>query len=455
MRDFTSGSIPGHLVAFAWPMFLGNLLQALYNTVDSIWVGRFLGPDALGAVSVSFPIIFALISLVMGITMAITTLVAQYAGARDMAMVRKTVGNSVTLLTVLGFVSALAGFVFRVPLLRLINTPEGILELAADYLGIFMVGLVGMFLYNVVGAILRGLGDSKTPLIFLVYATVINIVLDPVLIFGIGPVPRLGVAGAALATGLAQTVSAVMALMHLYRNTEILTLDRGLLRLDRQLTKVTFGIGLPAGIQQTVVSFSMMAVNAIINTFGPVVVAAYGAAARLDQFAFLPAMSVSLAVTALVGQNLGAGEENRVKDIIRWSALLTVGITLAVTLAAVTWPGLLLSMFTTDAAVLDHGIRYLRIVGFSYVPFSLMFMMIGVLRGAGDTMATMVITIFTLWLFRVPMAGYLSHLPSLGEAGIWLAIAISPLLGVSCSYIYYLTGRWKSKVITRQRLSEA
>src|SRR5690606_23038800 len=210
MQDFTTGSIWRHLLVFSWPMFVGNLFQSLYNTVDSFWVGRYLGADALGAVSVSFPAIFALVSLIMGLTMATTTLVAQYRGARQDDQVRRTVANSVLLIVVLGLASTGVGYVFRFSLLRLMRTPEEILEPAALYLGIFSVGLVRMFLYNSLSAVLRGLGDSRTPLRFLIYATVVNIILDPLFILGLGPVPAMGVAGAAWATVLAQLLSAVL-----------------------------------------------------------------------------------------------------------------------------------------------------------------------------------------------------------------------------------------------------
>ncbi len=193
MRDFTTGSIPRHILSFSLPMFLGNLLQALYNTVDSFWVGRFLGPEALGAVSISFPIIFALISLVLGLTMASTTMVAQYLGAGQHHMVRKTVANSHLLIAIVGAASTLVGLALSDTILRLMQTPPEIFEQAALYLNIFLTGLVPMFLYNVASSILRGLGDSQTGLRYLAYPTVFNIIADPIFIFGAGPIPPMGI----------------------------------------------------------------------------------------------------------------------------------------------------------------------------------------------------------------------------------------------------------------------
>jgi putative MATE family efflux protein len=450
MRDFTKGSIARHLIAFSWPMLLGNLLQALYNTVDSIWVGRFIGHEALGAVSVSFPIIFSLVALLMGLTMATTTLVAQHKGAGNMDAVRNTVANSLKLLAGLGLVASLIGFLARNWLLRLINTPEAILVHASSYLGIFLLGLIGMFLYNVGSAILRGLGDSRTPLKYLAIATAINIALDPLLIFGVGPLPRMGVAGAALATVIAQGISSVLVLRYLMKTAGILRFEAPFLKLDWGVTKLTFKIGLPAGVQQFVASLGMLAMSSIINRFGATVVAAFGAAARLDQFATMPSMSVGMATSALVGQNLGAGREDRVREIVKHAVTLTAAITGAASLFALVAPRLFFSIFTDNPGVLAEGTRYLRIVAWSYVPFALMFVITGVLRGAGDTVPPMIITVVGLWLVRVPLATKLSAMPGLGSSGIWIANAISPTFGLVASYAYYRTGRWKAKVVARR-----
>lgn len=445
-QDFTEGSIPRHLINFSIPMFLGNLLQALYNTVDSIWVGKFLGTESLAAVSVSFPIIFAILALVSGLSLAATTLVAQYAGARDAGMVKKTIGNSFVLLGILGIVSSVAGVVFRVQILRLINTPPAILDLASSYLGVFLSGSLVTFAYNIVSAVLRGLGDSRTPLVFLAYATVLNIVLDPIMIFGVGPIPRMGVTGAALATVIAQALSAVLGVRHLLR-AGLLDTDRDSWKLDRHLTKLTFSIGLPAGIQQVIVSLGMLTLTSIVNRFGPVVVASFGVGGRLDQFAFMPAMTVGLSVTALVGQNLGAQKYDRVKEVTRWSVLLTVGITGIVSFLAVAFPKVLLELFTSSPEVLAEGSVYLRTMGLAYIPYGLMFTLSGVLRGAGDTFPSMLISVVTLWLVRIPLASYLSKL--LGSRGIWIALAASPVVGAALNWLYYVSGRWKAKVVTR------
>src|SRR5690606_27476594 len=360
MQDFTRGNVWRHLLIFSWPMFVGNLFQALYNTVDSFWVGRFLGPEALGAVSVIFPILFALVSLIMGLTMATTTLVAQYRGARQDDQVRSTVANSTVLIVLLGLLTSLGGYVYRFPLLRLMRTPAEILEPAAVYLGVFSLGLIPMFLYNSLSAVLRGLGDSRTPLRFLIYATVLNIILDPLVILGWGPIPPLGIAGVAWATVLSQLVSAVLTLRHIRRTTDLLPRDRAQWRPDGLLVRRLLAIGLPAGFQTSIVAFSEAILVAIVNTFGADVVAGFGAAIRIDQFAFLPALSIGLAVTALVGQNLGAGKHQRVQEVVRTSSLLATAITGVMTVVVLLWAEPLVAVFTREAAVVAEGALYLR-----------------------------------------------------------------------------------------------
>lgn len=442
--NFTRGSIPKHLLLFSWPMFVGNLLEALYNLVDSVWVGHFVGPHGLAAVSVSFPIIFALISLVMGVAMATTTLVSQYTGAGQRDMVQRVISNSMVLLVFLGIASAAVGILAQRPLLELVNTPAEVIDMASSYLRIFLLGLPFMFLYHVIGAILRGLGDSRTPLRFLIYATVINIVLDPILIAGFGPIPAMGVGGAALATIIAQAIAAYISVMYLLRSG---MLQVKTWRLDLPLSKETFRIGIPAGLQQTVVSFSIMAVSAIVNLYGADVVAGFGAATRLEQFALLPGLSVGLAVSALVGQNLGAGLHNRVSQVVRWSSILGGAIAGTVSVIAFFFPKPLLALFTTDQQVLAYGADYLKIVAWAYIPYALIFTLGGVMRGAGDTTATMLITLGTLWFVRVPLAWFLSGPAGAGIQGVWWAMLVSPIAGALLNYLYYRTGRWKKRVV--------
>ncbi|KYO68100.1 MATE family efflux transporter [Thermovenabulum gondwanense] len=448
--DFTQGNIMKHLIKFSIPLFLGNILQTLYNTVDSIWVGKFLGPSALAAVSVSFPIIFLLISLVMGITMATTVLVGQYKGAQNYFMIRKTVNTSMFLLTISALVISVAGILLNKLILKLMNTPVELMEIASGYLNIILAGLIFTFAYNAVSAILRGLGDSKTPLVFLFYTTVINIILDPVFIFGIGPIPKMGVNGAALATVISQAISFFLAANYLNKNNHLFSINIRDFHYDKDITVKILKIGLPSGIQQTVVSIGMTAMMAIINTFGSLVVAAWGAASKIDSFAFLPSMSVGLATSSISAQNIGAGKYERVEELLKWASLLSLLISGTITLMIFTMPKLLLSMFTNDINVLMAGAGILKILGVSYIPFGFMWVTNGIIRGAGATFIPMVISIISLWLIRIPLAYYLSFHTALKSNGIWVAISVSAILSTLLSYAYYLSGKWKKRVIEEE-----
>ncbi|TYP46579.1 MATE family efflux transporter [Thermosediminibacter litoriperuensis] len=441
--DFTVGSIPAHLIKFSIPLFAGNLLQTLYNTVDAIWVGKFLGAEALAAVSVSFPIIFVLLSMVVGMTMATTVLVGQYKGAGDMLMVKKTINTSLFFLTLLAVAVSAIGIIFHRPILEMMNTPANLIDPASGYMNIFFSGLIFMFAYNTLSAILRGLGDSRTPLVFLFYSTVINIILDPLFIFGYGPLPRMGVNGVALATVISQGVSFYLAARYLNRKNHILTLRASEIKYDGDLVKRIIKIGLPAGIQQTVVALGGTAIMAVVNSFGPLVVAAWGAASKIDSFSFMPSMSLGLAASSLSAQNIGAQKYDRVKEVMKWGSLLSIAISGLVTIAVFAFPGELLALFTSDPVLVAEGAGILKILGVSYIPFGLLWVSNGILRGAGNTLVPMIISIFSLWGLRVPLAYYLANFTPLKSTGIWVAISSSMIISSALSLAYYYSGYWK------------
>lgn len=446
--DFTQGSIPRHLIVFSVPMLIGNLLQTFYNTVDSIWVGRFLGPEALAAVSVSFPIVFLLVAFTTGLSVAASVMVAQYFGAREEEEVKRTATASTVLLTLLGIGLMVVGLLFHQNLLALIRTPSGIMNFATSYLYFFLLGLPFMFLYNNIGSVLRGAGDSKTPLLLLVYATLLNIILDPLFILGIPPFPRLGVAGAAIATTISQGFSAIWGAIILKRG-EFFVFEKSYLIPCLSFVRTLFRLGLPAGVQQTIVSLGHLAMMAIVNSFGKTVVAAFGAATRVDQFSFLPALSFSIAISSLAGQNVGAGNFTRAREVARWGAIVAGGFAVPISIIVFIFAPRLIRIFTTDPEVIRIGIEYLRIVSFSYVPFALMFAYNGFLRGAGDTLQTMVNTLLTLWLVRIPIAKLLSATP-LAERGIWVSFIAGPVAGYLIAYFYYLGGKWEEKALIRK-----
>lgn len=452
-KDLTTGSIPRHLLNFSIPMLLANLLQTGYSIINTIWVGNKVGDNAVGAAQVSFPIVFMLISLASGATLATTILVSQYYGAKDFKMVEKVVNNSFSIAIIMGVVLTVVGILASDAILRLMDTPQEIFSMASSYLKISLAGFVLIFLTFLITSILRGIGDTKTPLIFMAVGVAMNAVLDPLMIIGIGPFPKMGLDGAAYASLIAQAAAFVMAMIYLSRKNHFVAINLKKLTLDRKLTYVIFKLGFPSMVQQSLVSISSAFITGFVNAFGATATSAFGAAARIESLVFMPAMSFGMAASALAGQNLGAGKPERVKDVFKWGIIMTSVVTLVLSGLIVAFPKLLLSMFVQETEVLDIGIGYLRIVGCFYIVFAIMFISNGIINGAGKTMATMIFTIVTLWVVRVPLSAILSK-TGLQISGIWISIDIGFTVGLIISLSYYFTGKWRKSAVIRQSAPE-
>ncbi len=443
-NDLTEGSIPRQMLSLALPMLIGNLLNTGYSVIDAIWIGRIVGNEAIGAIAVSFPVIFIFISAATGATIATTILVSHFYGAKNYSAVKKTVNTSFTLAICMGVILSAAGILFSDWILVLLGTPETIQPLASSYLKITFLGFTALYLGYLVKSILRGVGDTKTPLFFIACGVLINAVLDPILIIGLGPFPAMGLDGAAVASLLSSSVALLMGILYLRKKGSILAFDN--LSLDFSIVRQIFTIGFPSMIQQSAVAIGMVAVVSYVNSFGAVASAAYGAAWRIESVAFLPAMSLGLAVSAMTGQNIGAQKMDRVHLIFRWGILITVAVSLFFSFLFFTFPDQLLSLFTTDQDVIAIGRGYLRIVGPSTVLFAVMYVSNGVINGAGHTMTTLLFTIISLWGIRVPLTATLSK-TSLGITGIWIAIAIGFGVIMCISLGWYYSGRWKRRVV--------
>ncbi len=446
-RDLSEGSIPRHLLAVAMPMLLGNLLNTSYSIIDAIWIGRIVGTEAIGAVAVSFPITFLFVGVASGATMATTILISQYYGAKNYEEVSKTVGTSFGLSIILGVILSIAGILSADSILKLMGTPGAILPLASSYLKISYMGFTIIYLSFLVTSILRGMGDTKTPLLFMAAGVVINAILDPFMIIGIWPFPPLGLRGAAFASIISSGVSLVTGIVYLNRKKGIVTINiRGIISFNRKITGLIFKIGFPSMIQQSAVSLGMAAVTSFVNKFGEKATAAFGAAGRIDSMAFLPAMSIGMAVSVIAGQNLGAGKKERVFETFRWGLLMTLCISAFFSVFFLSIPEIMMSMFTTDQEVISIGSTYLRIVGPSSLMFAVMFVSNGVINGAGHTMVTLMFTLLALWGIRVPSAAILSR-SALGITGIWLSFTIGFAVIMTASLFYYRSGRWQKTVI--------
>ena len=441
MKDFTKGNETRLILNFAIPILFGSLFQQLYNIVDSIFIGNYVGKEGLAAVGASFPVIFALISFVIGIGSGSTVVISQYYGAKNNDAVKRAID---TLYIFMFFASALLsvlGIVFARQIFEFTDLPEDILPQAVRYLQIYMSGNVLFFGFAGTNAILRGLGDSKTPLYFTIIATLINIFLDWIFI----GVFKWGVGGAAFATIIAQGGAFVTGIIYLNRTHDLLTLYPSRLKFDKKIFTQSVKIGLPTGFQQTFVAFGMVALFGIVNKFGTDTVAAYSVGMRIDSVPAMLAMAFSAAVAPFVGQNIGANKPERVRAGFFSTLILSTFLTIIVTAVYMLFPRQIVMAFTDDAKVIEVGVEYIRVVAPFYVLFSLMFVVNGVLRGAGATLIPMFITLIALWFIRIPASYFMAD--EMGRIGIWWGIPIGWLFGMGLAFVYYASGKWKNKSV--------
>jgi putative MATE family efflux protein len=443
VKDLTKGHVGGNILRFAAPMLIGNLFQQSYNIVDSIIVGRILGKEALAAVGASFPIIFALISFVIGIASGGTIVVSQYFGAKDYRRVRRAIDTIYIFIFFASLVIMTVGITFSEEIFRMTKLPPEVIPQATLYLNTFLLGTILLFGFNGTSAILRGLGDSVTPLVFMVIASLSNIGFDLLFIKYFG----FGIQGAAWATILSHGGAFLTAVLYLNKTHKIVQLKLKELVFDWSIFRNSVRIGVPSGFQNTFVAFGMIALFRIVNEFGTNVVAAYSVAGRIDSLAMLPAMTFGQALSTFVGQNMGANKPERIKSGLLSTLALSSVTSVLITTVVILFRFSLMSLFSKDIHVIETGMEYLVIVSSSYLIFSTMLSINGTLRGAGDTVVPMFISLFSLWVIRIPFAYFLSG--RYGETGIWLAVPIAWMIGALFSFFYYLTGNWKKKVIVK------
>lgn len=447
-RDLTIGSIPRHLIAFAWPMLGGNLLQTAYSIINAMWVGKGFGVNAMAAVTVSMPVFFILMAVALGLTMASGILVSHACGAKDWKQLTLVVHNSLLLTIVISILCVVIGHYAAGPMLSSIHTDRDVLPMAISYLRIFLWTIPFMFGMFLISSLLRGTGDSTTPLIFQGVSLLMTGILDPALMFGWIGFPRMGLNGTAVATIVSQAAALLALIIYIRHKKHIVSPEFRHMRIDIPTTMLTMKIGIPSMAQQALISMGMLVITGIVNKFGKDGTAAYGVAMRIDQLAFMPSMAIGMAASTIAAQNIGAGLYPRVNEVFRWAMIIGCGITAVASAAALIFPHWLLHWFIDDAVVVDLGMQYLRIVAAGYILFAIMFVTNGVINGAGHTFITTVISLIGIWLVRFPLAEYLSiRMNSL--QGIWYAVVIGFLVGTILSLAYYISGRWKKPVTGR------
>ena len=395
-RDMTQGTIWKHLLAFALPLMIGNLFQQLYNTVDSIVVGQFVSKQALAAVGSTTSIINMLVGFFSGVSVGAGVIISQRFGAKDPEGVHKAVHTTISLTLIIGLVGTVVGFVLAPIMLTLMKTPQDVFVEAKTYLQIYFGGISGLMLYNMGSAILRAVGDSRRPLYFLVFSSCVNIVLDLLFVL----VFHMGVDGVAYATIIAQFASAALIYITLFRTHDVHRFQPSKLRIYPEMVKSIIRVGLPAGLQQALTSFSNVFVQGYINSFGTNCVAGWSCYHRIDQFILLPMQSISMASTTFVGQNIGHRDLERTEKGIRTAVTLSIIVTGILIGLVVIFCAPLIKIFNDDPGVVEYGVMFIRLISPFYLIICFNQIYAGALRGAGDAKAPMFIMLFSFVLFR-------------------------------------------------------
>jgi putative MATE family efflux protein len=448
VTDMTMGSPYQLIFIFSIPLLIGNIFQQLYNMVDSIVVGNFVGTKALAAVGTGFPIIFMMSSLFMGVGIGATIMISQYYGAKDIENIENTINTIYTAMMIGSIPLTIIGIVCSEPLLLLMKVPnDGTLELAKIYMVVIFAGIIGNLGFNINAGILQGLGDSRTSLLFLLIATIINIVLD--LLFAI--VFGWGVFGVAFATIIAQLCSWIFGIFFINKHYSFIHIQVFKFKFNGALFKQAMKLGIPSGLQQALFSIGIMVMQALVNSYGSDFMAGFNGANKIDTFAFMPIQSFATAMTTYVGQNVGASQLDRVKSGTKAGLVLSVGSSIIISAVIYPLSGLFMRMFNQDPDVISSGVAYLHGVLPFYVLLALLFVLNSVLRGAGEMIIPMISTFVSLWLARVPVAYLLAYF--WGKESIYYSYAVGWLIGLIISYLYYKKGKWKTKgIISRSEL---
>ena len=447
--DMTVGSPWKSIISFTLPMLIGNIAQQLYSTVDSIVVGKYIGDNALASVGSAAPILNMLLVLFIGISSGAGIMVSQYYGARNRESLSRTIGTCITL-TALACVLLIAiATPFIRPVLVALNTPQSILDGCTNYLMISLIGIAGLAYYNILSGIIRGMGDSFSTLLYLLIATVINIVLD---IFFVAVV-KMGVGGVALATVIAQMISSILCFIKLSKMREFFDFGWKYLKPAGNFIKNIVRLGLPSGLTQAILSSAMIVVQSLTNQFGELFIAANVVIMRVDGFAMMPNFSFGMALTTYAGQNVGAGLYDRVTKGARQGTLIAVLCSATITAIILLFGKGLMSIFTDTQELVDKSYYLMKILAAGYIAMAITQSLSGIMRGAGDTMTPMWISLMTTVIIRVPVAygiSYLTRTPLLpfGRSEcIQISLLVSWVLGAVFTTIFYSLGKWKNKAI--------
>jgi putative MATE family efflux protein len=452
--NLTEGSLVRPMFHLAWPLVVIQLLQVAYNVGDTFWLGA-LSPDAVGALSLAFPLIFLLISIGGGFTAAGAILIAQHTGAES-GKGGLIAGQTVSFISIVAIVLGILGYFVTDPMLALLpadaDTQARIVPLAADYMRVFFLGMPFLFGFFIFVSLMRGYGNTHAPMRVMLVSVVINLAIDPLLIFGVGPFPRLEIQGAAVATVLSRGVATAIGFYVLFYTDVGPDIEAAhLVPRFEYVSKIT-RLGVPTAAEQSMSSLAMVSMTAMVATFPPAVVAAYGLGNRLISLAFLPAMGMGQATDTIVGQNLGAGRPERAEKATWIASAVIAGIMLGAGVIAFLFPEPIVGVFLTAeeagrAETLAYGTIYLQVAAAMFVFMGVLQVILGAFRGAGNTKTALVFSVVTLWIARVPVSYYLIFVAGWGTTGIWVGVVAGDVVGALAAIAWFMRGTWKESIV--------
>lgn len=443
--DMTKGDVTKHLLQFTIPMLIGNLFQQLYNLADSIIVGRFVGPEALGAVGSVGTVMFLFFSLCMGLSAGVGIIVSQYFGAEDYEKVQKTIANSIYVVGSIGVLMSVLAVVMAPAILTWMNTPADNYQYALEYMRITGAATIVVAVYNAISAILRALGDSKTPLIFLVIASVLNVVLDFAFVLGFD----MGVEGAAIATAMSQCLATVGSIAIAIWKNPFFRFQRKHFVIDMKIVKDIFGLGLPVAGQNVMISLSTTLLQSVVNSYGSVVMAAYTATSRVEQLVHQPFNSLGMAASTFAGQNVGAAQYDRVKDGNRKAMKVMLAFSFIMIVIMMLFSDAIVGIFVKEAEIIAIGATGLRITSIMYIALGMIYVMRGTLNGLGDAKYALINGACEV-LGRIVFAAVLTRIPVIGFWSVWLTNGFTWIVAGSASAIRFKQGRWMRYSVTKK-----
>lgn len=448
-KDLTTGNITKTILVTAMPMVVALFLHTGFNIVDAIFVGR-ISAEAIAAVSLAFPIMFFIFSIAGGLGVGATSLISRYVGAKKIKEADNVAEHALLSALVLGIIMAILGLIFSRPLLILMGAGS-LTDLALSYINVIFMGAIFTLIFVVGNSIFRGEGDTKSPMIFMSLATVVNIILDPIFIFLLG----FGVKGAAIATIISNILGALVVMGAFYIGKSSIKISPKDFKFDFKIIKDIFKIGIPSSLSQVSMSISLFVLTRIVSVFGPYAIAAYGIGFRLDSIAVLPALGLMMALIPIMGQNIGAKKFDRAEKTAYKTAIIAASFTGFVGLIFLLFPYVFVTLFNNQPEVIKFGVSYIRIVSLSYIFAGVGISIGGAFLGAAKPISALVLTLLRVIILAIPLALIFAFPLNLGLAGVWWAISISAVIASITSLLWFRTGRWKKAQIKIEEIPKA